>query len=344
MPIESFVARGMGAALWDTRPTKTDQRAQHLAAALGYPEGWRVVREIVSTETHPTIIVDRIYAGDPGEDCDCWFHHAAAQRAAATWEEEGSGRNPHAHRGGHLLPRQARYAKGDKVQAFFEDEWWDARIVRRKEHATGFRYQVHYAADNSKQSGVPEEWIRPRPEATTSKRKGQAQEDPVELAAKLGFGDGWTAESKGGKRYRITDPSGNVYLSKAKAMEAYLSSDTGAPRDEGDPPWRTDGHEWINRRVERRHVQAVSARRNVTVIQYGTIKGWIAATDVDKAGNPGYRSEKTGEPACLFHVVYDDDPNNPYPSHLMEFQDLEEHEVREMLLAENDGAGAEAAK
>uniref|UniRef100_A0A7S3L429 Uncharacterized protein n=1 Tax=Amphora coffeiformis TaxID=265554 RepID=A0A7S3L429_9STRA len=339
MPLDSFVARSMGAALWDTRPTKTDKRAQQLAAALGYPEGWRVVREIVSTETHPTIIVDRIYAGDPSDDVDCWFHHAAAQQAAAKWEEEG-GKNPHAHKGGHLLARQARYNKGDKVQAFFEEEWWDARIVRRKEHATGFRYQVHYAADNSKQSGVPEEWIRPRP--STPNKKGQPQKDPAELAAELGFGEGWQAESTGGKRYRITDPSGNAYMSKAKAMEAYLASDSGTARDEGDPPWRTDGHEWINKRVERRHIQAVTARRNVTVIQYGTISGWIAATDVDKAGNPGYCSEKTGEPACLFHVVYDDDPNNPYPSHLIEFQDLEEHEVTEMLV-KDDGAVPPAA-
>ena len=64
-----------------------------------------------------------------------------------------------------------------------------------------------------------------------------------------------------------------------------------------------------------------------------------AATDVDKAGNPGYRSEKTGEPAPLFHVVYDDDPNHPYPSHLMESQDLEEYEIAEMLV--DDGTNAD---
>ena len=40
MPLDSFVARCMGAALWDARPTKTDRQARHLAAALGYPEGW----------------------------------------------------------------------------------------------------------------------------------------------------------------------------------------------------------------------------------------------------------------------------------------------------------------
>ena len=336
MPLDSFVARCMGAALWDARPTKTDRQARHLAAALGYPDGWRVVRQVEETETHPVIIIDCIHAGEPG-DADCWFHHAAAQAAAADWE---SHKNEHAFKGGHLLPRQALYNKGDKVQALFEDEWWDARIVRRKEHATGFRYQVHYAADNSKQSGLPEEYIRPRPEEGNAKKPNDV--DPQELAISLGLGEGWQAVFKGNNRYRITDPNGTVYTSKNKALEAFAngvgaSSTSAGPnvRDEGDPPWRTTGHEWLMRRVERRHVQAVTSRRKVTIVQQGTIEGWIAATDVDKAGNPGYRSEDTGEPAPLFHVVYDDDPNHPYPSHLMEFQDLETHEIEAMLVGDD---------
>lgn len=332
MPIDLMVARSMGNALWDPRPTKTDRRAQHLAAALGYPEGWRVVRTIEKTATHPVIILDRIYAGDPEATeggCDCWFHHAAAQRAAAAWEENG--RNPHATKGGHLLPRQAKFNKGDKVQAFFEDEWWDAKIVRRKEHPVlGWRYQVHYAADKSKQSGVPEEFIRFATGSGSSKKNQGV--DPEELAIKLGFGEGWQAEAKGGNRYKITDPNGKVYTSKTKALEAIANDTANSVRgDDGDPPWRTEGHEWIGRKVIRRHEQAVTARRKVTVIQQGTVMGFIAATDVDKAGNPGYRSEKTGEPAPLFHVVYEDDPNHPYPSYLIDFQDLETAEIQEML-------------
>ena len=338
MPIDPIVARHFGATLWDARPTKTDKRAKQLAAALGYPDDWRVVRTISSTDTHPIIITDRIYAGDPSTDCDCWFHHAAAQKAAASWEG-----NPHAARGGHLLPRQARFNKGDKVQVFYEDEWWDAKIVRRREHDHGFRYQVHYSADNSKQM-VPEDLIRERQDTEESRKPDV---DPFELAKQLGFGEGWQAEaSKGNKRYRITDPNGKVYSSKTKALEAFQSgtvaTDTANIRDEGDPPWRTTGHDWLMRRVKRSHVQAVTSRRQVTVEQLGTITGWIAATDVDKAGNPGYRSEKTGEPAPLFHVDYDDDPNNPYPSLLMEFQDLEEFEIAEMLVDDNGNPTNEA--
>ena len=36
----------MGKALWDPHPTETDLRARQLAAALGYPLEWRVVRTI----------------------------------------------------------------------------------------------------------------------------------------------------------------------------------------------------------------------------------------------------------------------------------------------------------
>lgn len=373
--MDPLVARTLGGALWDSHPTRTDVRARHLAAALGYPDGWRVVRTIeeqspaapIITSTSPPtplvaaeekkppvpakpvrIIVDRIYAGDPTTDCDCWFHHAAAQQAAATWidedddapeEDDGTTSNdPFGHNGGHLLPRVAKYYKGDAVQALFQDEWWDAKIVRSKKHATGeFRYQVHYAADRSKQSGVPEECLRPRQAEGTGR---PSNKDPYAEAVKLGFGPDWQVVSTGNKRYRLTDPNGTVYTSKAKALEAYTassSSKTGAGvRDEGDPPWRTTGHTLLGRRVQRKHVHAVTARRNVTVVQWGSVQGWIAATDVDRQGNPGYRLEATGEPAPLFHVEYEDDPNHPYPSQTLQSQDLDESELQDILVPEHD--------
>jgi hypothetical protein len=374
--MDPLVARTLGGALWDAHPTRTDVRARHLAAALGYPDGWRVVRTVEAqpptaatsaTSTTPSlaavvekeepipatpaalVIVDRIHAGDPTTDCDCWFHHAAAQQAAATWidddddypPDDGTANDPFGHSGGHLLPRVAKYYKGDAVQALFQDEWWDAKIVRSKQHASGeFRYQVHYAADRSKQSGVPEECLRPRQAAGRPSSK-----DPHAEAVKLGFGPDWQAVATGNKRYRLTDPSGTVYTSKAKALEAYTASSssvqtTAGVRDEGDPPWRMTGHDLLGRRVQRKHVHAVTARRNVTVMQWGRVQGWIAATDVDRQGNPGYRVEATGEPAPLFHVEYEDDPNHPYPSHTLQSQDLDASELQEILVPEDDNSGA----
>jgi hypothetical protein len=49
-------------------------------------------------------------------------------------------------------------------------------------------------------------------------------------------------------------------------------------------------------------------------------------------GNPGFVSERTGQPANLFHVVFDDDPNHPYASQLLDTQDMEEYEVLDCLL------------
>jgi hypothetical protein len=394
--IEPWTVKTMGAALWDMKPTATHLQARQLAMAMGYPLGWYVVREVIvgsnedgdddgatpqqeesssqgggggdddhqkpspsasstPSSTPPQVIVDRIYAGHPTKtDCNVWYHHDAAMQAAATWEEGISSTED----GGHKLPRQAKYQKGDLVQAFFENQWWDARIVRRnKEHPVyGWRYQVHYEVDNSKQPGVPEDYLRPRPwkssttttTASGKKKRKKSQEDtkdeegvddPHGLAVQLGFDDSWMVESKGQKRYKITSPSGIVYHSKTKALEAFQHGDRNNNNnnntrglEEGDPPWRTTGHELLGRRVRREAIQAVTARRSVTVVQYGQVTGWIAATDVDQAGQPGYRSETSGQPAELFHIAYEKDSNHPYPSYTITTEDLEHEEVVAMLV------------
>ena len=52
----------------------------------------------------------------------------------------------------------------------------------------------------------------------------------------------------------------------------------------------------------------------------GKILGWIADTDVDKVGEPGFVSESTGKPACLFHVKFGS-------SNTIDSQDYEEYEL-----------------
>lgn len=324
-------------ALWDPTPTnKSDLRARQLAVALGYPPSWRVVRRLVGNNNHNTnntnnsnntnngiIIVDRIYAGKPSTGCDMWFNHEAALQAAEKWTDEST---PFDCKGGHMLPRVPLYQKGDKVQVKYEGSWWDATIMRRKDHLEGFRYQVHYPTDNSKQSGVEEALIRDRPEAP----------DPKKTALKLGFGEGWEAYSTGHNRWKVVAPDGEIFSSKKKALEAYQLALT--QRDSpatGDPPWRTTGSDYLGRRVLWTTKHKASARRTVQLEQIGSITGWISETDVDKAGEPGFVSEKTGQPAKLFHVDFDDDSHHPYASMLVSSQDLEEFEILECLIDED---------
>lgn len=436
----------MGQALWVAKPTKTDLRAQQLAAALGYPAGWRVVRTVEEMEykektqvlhknseetrdiaekigpneinaepqsTDPAnssikedgndapveenrlhsvealtatadrtifeegseqakaplnesshqitlhaaasngpsptdepgrkvkVIADRIYAGKPGTGCDMWYHHTAATRAALAWmekealhedpEQTGPAPTPFDFKGGHMLPRLAKFDIGDKVEVFYEGEWWDAKILRRSEHKVdGFRYQVYYSSDNSKQSAVAESLIRSR----------TIDEDPHKTAASVGFDETWQAISQGGNRWKIIGPDGTVYKSKKAAMQAFNNRSDKPSKEsimEEDPPWRTVGSEYLGKLVRWVTQHKASARRTVAVEQIGEVVGWISDTDVDKAGEPGFVSEKTGKPAALYHVVFNDEPtHHPYASVLIEFVDLEEYELKECILSEEE--------
>ncbi len=447
MASDQTVINIMGQALWAAKPTKTDLRAQQLAAALGYPAGWRVVRtieemeynesvaKIETKETSPTelnaalretepgnsqineedvrgdekkadsveantqttekdftenkvdandseqttsqlneprspvqgakdnnplgaptstsdsravqtqpgrmvkVIADRIYAGKPGTDCDMWYHHSAATQAALAWmekeaihedpEQSGPAPTPFDFKGGHMLPRSARFDVGDKVEVLYEGEWWDAKILRRNEHKVdGFRYQVFYSSDNSKQSGVAESSIRLRIN----------DEDPHKTAASNGFDETWQAFSQGGNRWKIIGPDGTVYKSKKAALQAFNNKSDKPSKDslmEEDPPWRTVGSEYLGKFVRWVTQHKASARRTVAVEQIGEVVGWISETDVDKAGGPGFVSEKTGKPASLYHVVFNDEPtHHPYASVLIECVDLEEYELKECILSE----------
>lgn len=52
-------------------------------------------------------------------------------------------------------------------------------------------------------------------------------------------------------------------------------------------------------------------------------------------------SESTGEPANLFHVIFEDQPSHPYASILLDTQDFEEYEIVDNVLPD-DVAGAAA--
>jgi hypothetical protein len=98
------------------------------------------------------------------------------------------------------------------------------------------------------------------------------------------------------------------------------------------------GNEYVGRRVLHTVEHKASARRTVKVEQHGTVTGWIGETDVDRAGQPGFVSERTGQPANLYHVRFDEVPYHPYASMLLDGIDLEGHELEQCLVEEADPA------
>lgn len=331
MASEQTVLNCIGRALWDPKPTTSDRQARQLAVALGYPRNWRVVRTLDADDGS---LVDRIYTAKPDTGCDMWLNHAAAMEAAAAWDElPPEQQTPYAFAGGHLLKVQPKFEKGDKVQVLYDGDWWDAKILRRKEYPGMFKYQVFYPVDTSKQGGVEEHLIRHMP----------TDMDPEVRAINLGFGEGWKAYAMGHSRWRIVSPDGETYKTKKAALEAYQAF-LEAAEDEGDPPWRTTGHEFLGRQVKWVTHYQVSSRRTVDLEQVGTITGWISETDVDKDNQPGFISEQTGKPAALFHVKFEQDKNHPYAAQLLTDQDLEEYEVTATLLPEATEPPAKKAR
>jgi hypothetical protein len=323
--ILSAAAQVMARALRDPRPTTTSKSERQLAIALGYPSTWHVVRRIERMEEESkNIIVDRVYAGNPSSNVDMWFNHDAARQASMEWKEgESTG---YEHKGGHLLPRKARFSKGDEVEVHYEGGWYAATIVKRKEYEDGFRYVVYYTEDESNQTGVLEDEIRPAPE----------KQDPYQLAESLGLPTGWTALLSPKGRWMIQSDDGEHKFRSEKAALNFVKKNGIATAPDGDPPWRTTGNDYLGRKVTWTTIQKVSATRTVDVTQEGEVVGWISETDVDSKGEPGFVSEKTGKPARLFHVVFQDNPHHPYANHLIQSQDLEEFELVDCLLPESE--------
>jgi hypothetical protein len=317
LPFPATPAQLYARALWDPKPTTTSLSEKQLAYALGYPDEWRVERRLESRDGKQ-VTYDRIYATAKNNSKYTWFHHDAAQKAAAQFRTDGT--LPESH----LLPPLPLYTKGDLIQVSYEGKWYEGMIVKRKKQADEFSYDVLYTADDSTQAGVEEQDIRPG-------------EDPSTLAMELGFSTGWKASRKGA-RYILTSPTGEKFTTKKAALK-WIKEQEQPPEEEdedvGDPPWRTEGHEFIGRKVEFSATHKASGTRRIKVTQVGTISGYIDSKDVDKQGEPGFVSEATGKPANLFHVDFPDQPHHPYAAHLVSGQDLEESEVLEGLLEEN---------
>lgn len=329
------VAQLYAKAFWQATPTTSLKEERQLAYALGYPSDWRVERTIITnskSSKKEKIIQDKIHASfgktKKKQSIYTWLHHEAAQEAAAqVYAAEAAGETlTSLESGSHLLPPVPLYTKGDLIQVRWEDQWYEATITKRKKHADQFLYSVYYHEDDATQDEIDESEIRPG-------------EDPHELAQSLGFPATWKAGRKGA-RYTFTAPTGERFTTKKKALEFLDASNQKNDVDEdvGDPPWRTEGHEWIGRQIEWISHHKASGTRKVKLTQVGTIQGYILDTDTDREGNPGFISEATGQPTTLFHVVFPDEPHHPYATHLLNSQDLEESEVVETLLAETPAA------
>lgn len=319
LPFPLTPAQRYAHALWDPKPTTTSLSEKQLAYVLGYPDDWRVERR-VDQRDGKQVTYDKIHTTATNGSKYTWFHHDAAQTAAAQFRTDGT-----LPESSHLLPPLPLYAKGDLIQVAYEGKWYEGTILKRKKQADAFEYDVHYTHDDATQAAVDEQDIRPG-------------EDPSTLALELGFSTGWQASRKGA-RYILTCPTGEKFTTKKAALQWIKEQEQPEEQEEdqdvGDPPWRTEGHEFIGRKVEFSATHKASGTRRIKVTQVGAITGYIDAMDVDKQGEPGFVSEATGKPANLFHVDFPDEPHHPYAAHLLECQDLEESEVLDGLLEEN---------
>ena len=152
------------------------------------------------------------------------------------------------------------------------------------------------------------------------KKKVEYTSEQLRAAKEMGLPRGWAVVKEGDFSSIMKDPDGKKYKTQKAAFAAagLVTQTTGRKRkaveleeeevDEGDPPWRTTGHEYLSREVTWNGVN-------------GLVTGWISETDVDSNGEPGFVSSESGKPAKLFHAIFD------------EFeQDFEEFELEECLV------------
>jgi len=175
--------------------------------------------------------------------------------------------------------------------------------------------------------------------AASAAAADDADPEELELASEMGLPEGWTARAKANSNYTIYSPGRTHRFTSKKAAFEHVGIDAPPAKkkakklggtkkkagkkqeeetdeeeveiEEGDPPWRTDGHAFLRKKVK----VALDGDSEL-----GTVLGWIADTDVDKEGEPGFVSERTGKPACLFHVKFGS-------SSTIDSQDYEEFEL-----------------
>ncbi|KAL3788314.1 hypothetical protein ACHAW5_003667 [Stephanodiscus triporus] len=280
-----------------------------------------------------TAVRDRIYAGHPASQPDGYYNHAAALLACSKmpwrpefddvihdnndddYDDDQYCSTSHRNKGGQLKGREAKFGVGDIVEVLYDEdedvepEWYEATILKKVEYQDDIRYDVHYTVDDAIQSNIREEKIRasakikkkkkstPKATAPKAASKTTPKTNPKVTPKKQG-GNKRAAGSSSGtvtSKKRRGRPSGSRNKKKVEAEEE-SPADTlmdDIALDEGDPPWRTDGHEYLSRKLKFNQ-------------KIGTVVGWIAETDVDSEGNPGFVCSKTGVPARLFHAMFDD--------------------------------------
>ena len=225
------------------------------------------------------------------------------------------------------------------------------KTKKKKQPKTSKKKQPKAAASEETQKRKPGRPKGSRSKNAQSTNSKEYTPEEIALADEIGLPDGWGASKKERKRgdfkWTIKSPDGKTYDSKKKAFAAAgldIPNETqkngkGRKRktaemedvddsptemevvDEGDPPWRTNDHPFLSRRVRWTPPEDNPDLPHEPSI--GTVVGWISETDVDSEGNPGFESSRTGEPAALFHVMFDDFE-----------QDFEEWELEEIFLDE----------
>ena len=278
-------------------------------------------------------VSDRIYAGPPEAQPDGYYNHAAAYLAASRmpWFVERDDplhdRKPcdykpseycatsHRARGGQIRPREAKFDEGDVVEVLYDEdeeeepEWYEATVTKRTMYSDDIQYSVHYHLDDTTQTGVREHKLRPSAKAAKKKaaaasKKASGKSKSTKSKSAKSKSDA-KSKSKGKKsepaKKKKADAKKKKAPKKAVVEEEPEEEEEEDPND--DPPWRTDGHEHIGRRV--RWTPPPDLGGGSDAVE-GTVTGWISEADKDSEGNPGFVSEKTGRPASLFHAEFDE--------------------------------------
>jgi len=200
------------------------------------------------------------------------------------------------------------------------------------------------------QASLPSKEIE-TPDNNINAKRYKPDANALKLASEIGLPKGWTARIRSNSRYTFRNPDGTKQFKSKNAVYSHLgltmppqrktlfSKNEETNREEqevfavkknvqnlgeGDPPWRPSGHKFLGRKVH-----YVFPESGDDKAYCGIVMGWIADTDLDKDGEPGFLSEKTGKPAKLFHVRFD------IAACRFASQDLEEHEVVDYLLNED---------
>ena len=291
-----------------------------------YPEGALTLRDGVHWLD---AVSDRIYAGPPDAQPDGYYNHAAAYLAASRmpWFVERDDplhdrsecgykaseycATSHRARGGQLRPREAKFDEGDVVEVLYDEdpdegpEWYEATVTRRTMYSDDIQYSVHYHLDDTTQTGVREHKLRPSAKAAKKKAAAERKRASAKAKSTKSSKSKSKSKSKGGK----SDPKKKKADAKKKkkapkkAVEEEPEEADGDPSD--DPPWRTDGHGHIGRRVRWAPPAGLGGGTAGAEVE-GTVTGWISEADKDSEGNPGFVSERTGRPASLFHAEFDE--------------------------------------